>query len=448
MPHDSRGFPVTTESAEAAAALDRAVHNFLHWRAAVVPEIKAALKADPECALAQAVGGLLLHGARDSRLKPKIDQMLQAAQAAATGLSARERLYVAALEASAAGRIAEAVAIYETILAEHPTDLLAQRLAQMELFWLGEMAWSADISARVAPAWEPAVPDYGIFLACRAFDLEETQRFDAAERIGREAVERDPTDVWGAHAVAHVLFMQGRHADGVQWLDGLKQHWAEANQMALHLWWHRALFHLERREPEAALAIHDDYIRNRDLPLLQSVPDLYIDLQNGASMLLRLELMGVDVGHRWDEMAELARQRLDDHTSPFTSAHFAAILAAAGHFLEAGTLVRKMRDFAAEDSGTLGPRYATAAVPAAEAAIAHRKGDDQRVVDLLFPARRMLWQMGGSHAQRDLFFLLLADAARRVGRGDILPIVRQDLASAGFAEPQARVGYEEARQVT
>lgn len=444
MHSDCRGFTITTESAEAAAALDRAIHNFLHWRAAVLPEIKAALKADPGCGLAQAVGGLLLHGARDKRLQPKIEEMRQAAQAAEPGLTPRERLYVAALSASVAGRIAQAVSIYETILASHPTDLFAQRMAQMELFWIGEMAWSADISSRVARAWGPSVPDYGVFLACRAFDLEETGRFEAAERAGRESVERDPTDVWGAHAVAHVMFMQHRNVDGIQWLDGLKDNWADANQMALHLWWHRALFHLERGERDAALSIHDAYIRNRELPLLQAVPDLYIDMQNGASMLLRLELLGIDVGDRWDEMVALARQRLDDFTQPFTSAHFAAILAAGGRFGEAGELVRGMRDFAAGNPGTLGPRYAAAAVPAAEAAIAHRRGEHERVVELLFPTRRMLWQMGGSHAQRDLFFMLLADSARRIGRADILPIVRQDLESAGFAEPRARVGYADA----
>ena len=240
------------------------------------------------------------------------------------------------------------------------------------------------------------------------------------------------------------MIMEGRHAEGVAWLDGLKDHWADANQMSFHLWWHRCLFHLELGEHDAVLDCYDNWVRNRELPLTQSLPDLYIDMQNGASMLLRLELRGTRVGDRWDELAELTLKRLDDHTSPFTSPHYAAILAAAGRFDEAQTLLASMRDFAAADSGTLGPRYAVAAFPAAEAAIAHRKGDHARVVDLLMPVRRMLWQMGGSHAQRDLFFLLLADAARALGRADVLAIVLADIAAAGFADPASRVGYTEA----
>jgi tetratricopeptide (TPR) repeat protein len=440
---DERGHAMTTDSAKAAGAIDLAVHNFLHWKAAIMPNVKAALEADPGFGFGHALNGLLLHGARNAGFGAKIAESLAVAQAAEPTMSERERLYVAALEAASQGRIAESVAIYEIILARNPSDLLAQRLSQMELFWIGEMAWSADISAKAAPHWDAGVPGYNIHLSCRAFDLEETHSFEAAERLGRQAVEIDPSDVWGTHAVAHVMIMQGRHDEGVAWLDGLKDHWADANQMLLHLWWHRCLFHLERGEPEAALEIYDAWVRNRDLPLLQAMPDLYIDLQNGASMLLRLELRGLDVGHRWDELAELTLKRLEDHTSPFTSAHYAVILAAGGHFREAEALVASMEAFASADAGTLGPRYRAAVIPAARAAIAHRKGQHQQVVDQLMPARRMLWQMGGSHAQRDLFFLLLADSARRLDRRDLQAIVLKDIEAAGFTDPALRVGYAE-----
>ncbi len=444
MHQDERGHAMTTDSTAAGEALDGAIHNLLHWRAAVIPNLKAALEADADFGLGHAVTGLILHGARNVHFRPKIAQSLEAAKAAAPRLTTRERLYVAALEAAYEGRITQSVTCYEQILSDHPRDLMAQRLAQMELFWIGEMSWSETISAQCADAWDETVPSYGIHLSCRAFDLEETLQFDAAERLGRQAVEIDPTDVWGTHAVAHVLIMQGRHGDGIAWLEGLKDRWAEANQMSLHLWWHRCLFHLERGEFDAVLAIYDDWVRNRELDLLQSMPDLYIDLQNGASLLLRLELRGVEVGGRWAEMAELALNRLEDHTSPFTSPHFALILAASGRFDEAATLVASMRAFAAADEGTFGPRYRSAAIPAAEAAIAHRKGEHDKVVATLMPARRLLWQMGGSHAQRDLFFLMLADSAQRLERPDLLQRVLRDLAACGFSDPESRIGYRDA----
>ncbi len=442
--YDPRGHGFTTASDEAAVAFVPAHENFLSWKAAVLPGLKAALEADPGFGFAHAVTGLVLHGARNAGFAPMVANSLEAAQASAAGMTERERQYVRALEASSDGQLGAAVATYETILAHHPTDLLATRLAQMELFWLGEARWSAEISARIAPHWSNDVPGFGDFLSCRAFDFEETLEFAEAERLGREAVEIDPTDVWGAHAVAHVLIMQGRHEEGIAWLDGLKDNWADANQMALHLWWHRCLFHLERGETEDALSIYDNWVRNRDLPLLKAMPDLYIDMQNGASLLLRLELRGIDVGGRWDELAELTLDRLEDHSSPFTSAHFGVILAATGRFEQAEVLIGSMRAFAIADQGTLGPRYSAAAIPAAEAAVAHRKGDHQRVVDLLMPVRHQLWQMGGSHAQRDLFFLLLADSAKALGRADLAAIVLDDVAWAGIVDPASRVGYRDA----
>ncbi len=346
MHKDERGYSLTTDSAEAAVALDTAIHNFLHWKAALMQPLKAALEADSNFGFAHAVAGLILHGARNAGFRPKIEASLAAAKSAERDLTERERLYVAALDAALAGNIARSVTVYESILAKYPTDLFAQRLSQMELFWIGEMAWSADISGRTVGHWSPEIPGYGIHLSCRAFDLEETHHYQEAERLGRQAVDIDPTDVWGTHAVAHVMIMQGRHDEGIAWLDGLKDNWADANQKSLHLWWHRCLFHLEKGETDAVVQIYDDWVRNRDLPVLKSMPDLYIDMQNGASMLLRLELRGVDVGHRWDELADLTVSRLDDHTSHFTSAHFSIFLAAVGRLEEAATFLCSMRSLA------------------------------------------------------------------------------------------------------
>ena len=444
MHQDERGHEIATANGDAAEAINLAVDNFLHWKAAVMPQIGSALEADPDFGFAHVVNGLVLHGARNAAFRPKIEASLAAAKSVVAGMTERERLYVEALESAVAGRIAESVSTYETILAHHPLDLFAQRLSQMELFWIGEMNWSAEISGRVAMHWSASVPGYSVHLSCRSFDLEETRQFDEAERLGRAAVDLDREDVWGTHAVAHVMLMQARHDEGVAWLDGLKEHWGDANQMMLHLWWHRCLFHLERGEFEAVIDIYDQWVRNRELPLLKSMPDLYIDMQNGASMLLRLELRGIDVGNRWNELAELTLVRLEDHTSPFTSPHFAIILAAAGRFEDADHLLRSMTVFAAEDKGTFGPRYAVASIPAAKAAIAHRRDEHQRVVDLLMPARQMLWQMGGSHAQRDLFFLILADSALKLGRTDLLNIVLDDIEYAGFSDAASRIGYRQA----
>jgi len=428
--------------------MDRAVKSYVAWRTDTMDHLAAAIAADADFALPHAIKGLLMLGLRKPELHAPAQKMLDAARAARPPETARERLYIKALEAALSGQITGAVTRYEAIAAENPHDLLALRLAQFELFWIGEVAWMRDISERAAPAWGEGDAGLGAYLAIRSFGLEETGAYAEAEKCGRRAVDLDPTDPWGAHAVAHVLVMQGRLGDGVEWVQGLTGNWDAANHIRHHNWWHLALFHVEARDYESALAIYDERLRDLDSPLMQAVPDFYVDIQNDTALLQRLELRGVDVGARWGDVGELAATRVGNHESPFTSAHCALALAAAGRMAEANELVARMHEFVAEDSGmpggTLGPRYALAAIPAAEAAIAHRQGEHQRVLDILMPARRNLWQMGGSHAQRDLFFQLLADSAFRLGRRDILAVFFEEVRGIGLDHLEERSSYADA----
>ena len=80
MHQDERGHNLTTSSTEAANELDLAIHNFLHWKADVVPHVGASLKADPEFAFAHVVGGLIMHGARNVHFRGRIDGALAEAQ--------------------------------------------------------------------------------------------------------------------------------------------------------------------------------------------------------------------------------------------------------------------------------------------------------------------------------------------------------------------------------
>ena len=108
-----------------------------------------------------------------------------------------------------------------------------------------------DVVARALPAWDAAMPDYGFVLGCHAFGLEETGDYEAAERAGREAVERNPADIWAAHAVQHVFEMTGRPRDGIAWTEQLEANWRGCNNFAYHALWHRCLFLLELGRPTA-----------------------------------------------------------------------------------------------------------------------------------------------------------------------------------------------------
>jgi len=428
--------------------VDRAFAAYYHFDTDAMKNLNAAIQADPGFALPHAAKGILIESLKKPELHHLAGAELAAAQQARAPQTAREHHYLAALEAALAGQVPTAVTHYQQIAADHPHDLFAIRLAQSELFWIGEVGWMRDISERAAPHWHAGVPGYSAYLAIRAFGLEENGDHGPAEEYGREAVSLDPADCWGAHAVAHVQIMQGRLDDGIAWLSGLQDNWAAANHIVHHLWWHLALFHAERGDHAAALEIYDRRLRDLDSPLMQAMPDFYVDIQNDTALLQRLELRGVDVGERWQPIADLAQARIGNHRSPFTTAHCALALAAAGRYDAAGELIRQVREFIAQDSGPLGARYALAVLPASAAAVAHRRGDYRRVIELMLPARRNLWQMGGSHAQRDLFFQLLVDAALKLERRDLLAMLLEEIGATGFGHLAERTSYADAAAMT
>ena len=163
-----------------------------------------------------------------------------------------------------------------------------------------------------------------------------------------------------------------------------------------------------------------------------------------ASLLMRLELRGVDVGERWQVVAEPAEGRIDNHVNPFTCAHAAIILAACGRFEKVDELIRSMTDFADTDDGPAGVCMRKAALPVAKAAIAHRKGDHEAVIEGFMPLRHDLVAMGGSQAQRDVFIQILVDSCRQLGRKEELAQLEEDINTLGFEAVEKRTLYTDA----
>jgi hypothetical protein len=444
MPHDLHGLPITT-SREAGAAFDGTVLAYLKYRFDAPEHLKRTLAADPEFALAQCLKGYFAMLSYKQANVPVAIEAARAARAHGAHATPRERAHVDALEAWIAGDLDRMLALWEQILAEHPTDVLALRLAHLSNFWLGRPHEMAASVARVLPRWGRELPGYGTLLSCRAFALEECGDYAGAEPAGRAAVEIDPGDVWGTHAVAHIMEMQGRHQEGIAWLDQLERHWVGGNNLLHHLWWHRALFHLERGEHAEVLALYDRRFRNLASPLTQAQPDLYIDVQNAASMLFRLERRGVDVGARWNEIADKAEARIGDCLSAFTLPHWMMALAATGREQAAARMLEGMRAFA-NGGTTVGEIVGEVALPICHAVLAHRHGEPARAVALMRPVLDDMHRLGGSHAQQDVLEQLFLDAAMKADSPDGVRLLLARI-KRHPVPPHGRVGYAEAAKV-
>ncbi len=429
MPQDARGLAVTADDPAAVAHLDAAIESFCSLRRDSGEHLKRALASGRPLPLGSILRGyfMLLFGKRE--MLPRAEQAAAAAEAAfaAVGGTPREHRHRAALQAWLRGDLPAALAAFEAVLAEHPRDLLALRLAQHLYFYLGMSFALRDSVARVLPAWDEGVPGFGYVLGCRAFGLEECGELRAAEAAGRRAVACNPRDIWAAHAVAHVCEMENRVADGNAWLDALEPDWPGVNNFACHVHWHRCLFLLESRRFDEVLERYDREVR-------PDSTDEQLDISNAVALLWRLEQLGVDVGARWTELAERSRLHIGDHILVFPDMHYAMALAAAGDDAASAQWMDSARRYAAVSRETQAEVMREVGLALAAGAVAHRRREWSRAVELLLPIRQAIVRIGGSHAQRDLFHRMLIDAALRAGRPELARMLLGERAATRAAD--------------
>jgi tetratricopeptide (TPR) repeat protein len=414
MQHDPRGTAITTSSIEAAAEFDAAVMALLGQKAEAGARLGAALAADPGLVAGHALAGFaLMLAARRPLATRALDSLARARAALAErGGTGRERALVQALAAWAeGGDMARAAAGLEAILQQDPRDILALRLAHGIRFMLGEAFEMRHAVEAALPHWDATLPGYAHLLGCHAFALEETGEMLRAEHVGRRAVALDPSDLWGAHAVAHALGGQGRLREGLAWLRWLEPHLAGGSNFVRHVHWHRGLFHLALGQAEAALALYDRRV------WAEPSEDVR-DLMNAAHLLWRLEAAGVPVGAaRWDALADVAERRIGGHAWAFADLHDVLALAGARRHAAVARMLRSIAGHAAAHGGDQARLHAEVGLSAARAvavAVGGDAADGARRLDAVLPR---LPEFGGSHAQRSVFVALRDDAARVAAPG-------------------------------
>jgi len=404
-PRDRLGLALTAASGEAARAGDEAVWEYVTFGRDPGGKMKAALALDAQMPMTLLLQGYFFHLMGLPALAAKAKNTF-ASLSGLKNLNEREKAHLAALGAWCEGELEQVCAILEGVLREFPRDILALKLSNYLYFYMGNAAAVRDGPARALKSWAEAAPGYANVLALHAFGLEESGDYAAAERAGRRATELNPGDPWAVHSVAHVLEMQDRTDEGIAWIESLTRHWDAANFFRFHLWWHLALMHWGADRPEQALALYDAQI-------WADGSNENISLCNDISMLARLELAGLDVGPRWAAAAKVVRENSGGSVLAFVDAHYALALGEVPLLHAQGVTGRIHADFGRN---------------LCEAMVAWRAKDHARVVERLAPARQSIKQVGGSHAQRDLFTLILLDSAIRSGNASLASAVRAERA--------------------
>jgi len=430
MVQDAQGHHLSGATTEAGAAYDQAARAFNLVCGDAVGLFDRARESAPEFAMAYLGKAWVFVLANDPGLLTQAKALVETVRPLT--LNEREQAHVAALSHLVQSAREAAVAVLDRHLMRYPFDLVAHQGAAITDGFLGRFHWVRDRSARALPFWSKDQPGYGTLLAMHGFGLEEAGDYTRAEDESREAAEFEPLSFWPHHTVAHVMEMTGRPEDGLGWMAAREALWSGPGHMnEVHIWWHKALFYLELGQNDAALALYDGPIRATQRPVALS-------LTNATALLWRLDTLGVDIGERWREQAELWQGRADGKCLVFADIHAAMAELRSGAASAFERRLEAMRATAANGAEAAG-LYRTVGIPIVEGLAAFHRGAWAEAVELLLPVRFDLWQIGGSYAQRDVVDWTLTEAAVRAGQRDVaLALAHERLAARPRSAPNRR----------
>jgi len=430
MTQDAQGHQLSGATPTAIAAYDQAVRAFNLVHGDAIGLFDAARAAAPDFAMAHLGKAWVFSVANDPGLRTRAELLVETARR--LPLNEREAAHLAALTHLCRGARVAAVAVLDRHLMRYPFDLVAHQGAALTDGFLGRFHCVRDRSARALPLWSRDQPGYGTMLALHGFGLEEAGDYARAEDESRAAAELEPLSFWPHHTVAHVMEMTGRPEDGLGWMAAREALWSGPDHLnQVHIWWHKALFHLELGQYDAALALYDGPIRATQRPVALS-------LTNASALLWRLDTLGVDIGERWRDLAALWDGHADGKCLVFADIHAAMAEMGSGQEALVARRLAAMRATAAggEEAADL---YRSVGLPVVEGLAAFHRGAAAEAVERLLQVRFDLWQIGGSHAQRDVVNWTLTEAAIRAGQRDVaLSFAHERLATRPRSAPNRR----------
>lgn len=399
MPKDLHDLTLTTDRAETVAAFNTYATDWISHGPRVRSIFEAA-DADPHCALVNAHAAAV-HMALEAAPGFKVARTyLRRARKTAREGTPREQAFVAAIADWWRGNTAGTLKRLRKIVDENPADIVAAKWAQYHAFNMGDARAMRDVVEATLPAHQNSSEAWSML----AFAHDQNRDEDKAEHAVEKALTLNPADAWAHHAYAHIMDGQGRTDDAITFLTGKAPGWAGRSIFVReHNYWHLALFHLDRGDDARALEIFDKHLWGEWREFAQE--------QLGAiGALWRMELAGLNVGHRWEPIAAKVVERWHEHILPFHDVHFAYALARGGRTNELREFTASLTRHGAKDTTGV---WESLVIPCTQGLIAHANRRYTDAATHLAPLLPRLHLIGGSTIQRDVITQTLADANRR-----------------------------------
>ena len=417
------GLP-TSGPGEALPTYEAAIDRLVRWHPDVLTHAETLAAEHPGFPMGHALGAYLSLTSTDPGELPAARASAEALRR--TAANDRESAHAAAVDAWLGGDWHGAAGFLDDLLVRWPRDLLALIAGHQLDFFRGDAQNLRDRVGRSLPAFDPTHPHHGFVAGMYAFGLEECGHYEHAEAAACYAVDAHPDDVWATHALAHTYEMRGRVDDGIRFLRSREADWGSDNFLAVHNWWHFALYLLEAGRPDEALAVYDARVHHA------GSEGVVLEMLDASALLWRLLLDGVETGARWEALADAwTAHGCESSWYAFNDVHAVMALAGAGRSGDARAVIDRLAGVAAGPAGAASSNRAMTAdvgLPASRAVLAFVEGRHRDVLADLLPIRRHLSRFGGSHAQRDALQRTALESAIATGEHDLaMALVRERL---------------------
>ena len=414
MAVDKQGLSLTG-SKEAAAAYDRAIDHLIRFQPQVTDVAAESVAADPGCVMGRVLGAYLglmsteeggVAAARAALGRPAAGTVLCCRASVLTWQRLNTGSPVTWLERARSS----ATFRCDTRGTCSPSGWATRSISSPATPSISETG-SAGRSARGAAG----IPNPDSWHGMYAFGLEECNQYGHAAEAGQRAVETNPDDVWGIHAVVHTYEMQGQIPDGVRFMRVHRENWSADNFLNVHNSWHYALYLLQANDIAGALAVYDSFLHH------SGSEDVALELLDATALLWRLQLEGSSVGNRWPPLAAAWARLLAPGFYPFNDMHAIMAFIGAGEPGRAQEVVTALERVVREGNPAATGWAMTSIVglPVCRSLVHFGTGQYEQVLDDLMPIRTRIHEFGGSHAQRDAVERTLLEAAIRARREDL-----------------------------